>query len=374
MKIPMRLVLQSRQSALDVPALAPPNGITSNFDDPPNNNALGYGILSTMLALASLAVFLRIFSRFMATRKLRLEDFLGISSFGLFVTYLACAYHALEFPGFYVHQWNVRLSEIPRLQYWFYIASNAYNAMIGTLKVAILLEWLHLFNPTKERNSFFWTCHIIIWTNVLFYFASAVAINLQCIPRQRIWDPTITIGHCYVDANDLYLAGTIINLISDLAILVTPQRVIWRLNITRNRKLGISFIFAIGVLCCGIATARIATTVTSASIVDATYNLPLLIFLGTSEMLCALLVFCVPSVPLAITTLGVHRLYSHISSLLSTRKILHKSDGHSSIQSSQPSKKKLGDRGKSYQEIDQFSLEPITGRGDYSRSTTHSFH
>ncbi|KAI0808813.1 hypothetical protein GGR55DRAFT_650947 [Xylaria sp. FL0064] len=314
----------------DVPALPPPAGITSNFDNPPNNNALGYGLLSAMLAVATLFVFLRLSSRIMAARKLRLEDFLGIAAFGLFVTYLACAYHALDFPGFYVHQWNIRLRDIPRLQYWFYVASNAYNAMIGTLKVAILLEWLHLFNPTNERNSFFWTCHIIICTNVLFCFASAVAINLQCIPRQKIWDPTITAGYCHVDANDLYLAGTIINLISDLAILVAPQKVIWRLNITRNKKLGISLIFAIGVFCCGLATARIVTTVTSASIADATYNLPLLIFLGTSEMLCALLVFCVPAIPKAVTALGINRLYSHIASLLSTQKVSRGSSRHPS--------------------------------------------
>ncbi|KAI0468865.1 hypothetical protein F4859DRAFT_186176 [Xylaria cf. heliscus] len=359
MAVLIRQALQRRGKALDVPALPPPEGIISNFDNPPNNNSLGYGILSAMLAIASVVVFLRISSRIMATRRFRFEDCmysntkkhslrhysnytsLGnrcicsstsppavqhlLNSFtqGLFVTYLACAYHALEFPGFYVHQWNVRLGEIPRLQYWFYVASNAYNAMIGTLK--------------------------------------------------RIWDPTITIGHCYVDANGLYLAGTIINLISDLAILVTPQRVIWRLNMTRNKKLGISFIFAIGILCCGIATARIVTTVTSASILDATYNLPLLVFLGTSEMLCALLVFCVPAIPLAITTLGVNRLYSHISSLLSTQRVLPSDVWHSSAKSSRPSKMKSGERGKPYQEIDQFSLEPTTVTRDGGRSGRNSF-
>ncbi|KAI1645182.1 uncharacterized protein F4817DRAFT_360253 [Daldinia loculata] len=309
------------ESLLNGPALPPPDGVEPNFEDPPNHNALGYGLLSAMLAVGTIAMFFRILARV------------------LFVVYLGCAYQVLKFPGFYVHQWDVRVRDMERILYPFNIASNSYNGMIGALKVAILLEWLRIFNPTGTRGTFFWACHIILWINLLFYAASFFAINLACIPRQKIWDKTISGGHCF-NQNDLYLAGTIVNLISDVAILIIPQRVIWSLQMTFKRKIGISLIFAIGLLCCGIAAARIATTLESAKEPDSVYYLPKLVFLGTAEMLCALLVFCFPAFPQAIKTLALP----------------HSWDG--SVDLFQQSSYS-GGPAASYQQINEHSLEPL---------------
>jgi hypothetical protein len=250
--------------------------------------------------------------------------------------------------------------------------------MIGALKVAILLEWMRIFNPTSTRNSFFWTCHTILWINVLFYSASFFAINLACFPREKIWDVTIIEGHC-IDQNNLYLAGTIVNLISDVAILFIPQKVIWTLNMSLHKRIGVSLIFAIGLLCvsilsndtrfmllilkfetscCGIAGARIATTLQSPNEPDAIYNLPKLVFLGTAEMLCALLVFCVPAFPQAINNLGIPKIISQISLLLSSRKPTQEQSWGNSGGSWQP-KGYPGEQVKSYQQIDEHSLKPL---------------
>jgi hypothetical protein len=144
--------------------------------------------------------------------------------------------------------------------------------MIGALKTAILLEWLRIFNPTGKRNTFFWACHIILWINILFYSASFFAINLACIPRQRIWDKTITEGHCF-NENELYLAGTIVNLISDVAILLVPQKVIWSLKMSVKRKIGVSLIFATGLLYVSILSSDARLTLLTLGGTDAAESL-----------------------------------------------------------------------------------------------------
>jgi hypothetical protein len=59
---------------LDGPALAPPEGVTPNFDNPDNQNALARGVLATCAAIATICLLLRIYGRFYLLRKVSAED------------------------------------------------------------------------------------------------------------------------------------------------------------------------------------------------------------------------------------------------------------------------------------------------------------
>lgn len=54
-------------------------------------------------------------------------------------------------------------------------------------------------------------------------------------------------GSC-IDVKFLYIPAAVINLVSNIIILVLPQRVIWGLQTSSKNKIGISLIFAIGIL------------------------------------------------------------------------------------------------------------------------------
>lgn len=110
--------------------------------------------------------------------------------------------------------------------------------------------------------------------------------------------------------------------------------------------------------CCGIAAARIATTLESAKEPDSVYYLPKLVFLGTAEMLCALLVFCFPAFPQAIKTLALPQFISQISLLLSSRKSRQQSSWDGSVDLFQQSSYS-GGPAASYQQINEHSLEPL---------------
>jgi hypothetical protein len=98
------------------------------------------------------------------------------------------------------------------------------------------------------RNSFWWTCYIIIALNALYYVTGAFLLFFACIPHRKIWEFTVP-GKCLPPSiNNTSIVSSSLNLASDLAILFLPQRVIWRLQLSTNKKIGVAALFAIGVL------------------------------------------------------------------------------------------------------------------------------
>lgn len=116
------------------------------------------------------------------------------------------------------------------------------------VKFAILLDWLRIFIPTGQRNVMYWTIHILIWSNFIYYTSGTFFEKLRCWPTRKIWDPFFVGGSCPINIEANNFASTVINLISDIAILIVPQWVIWRINTKKAKKLGVSLLFVIGIL------------------------------------------------------------------------------------------------------------------------------
>lgn len=114
------------------------------------------------------------------------------------------------------------------------------------LKIAIMLEILRVFVPARVRNGTYWATQINLWVNTIFNILLIFLVMFSCTPRARFWDPTVK-GRC-LDYRSLILAGSVICLVTDLVILFLPQRIIYGLKLKMSRKIGLSLIFAIGIL------------------------------------------------------------------------------------------------------------------------------
>ena len=121
-----------------------------------------------------------------------------------------------------------------------------YCISLMLFKTSILLEWLRIFVPRAVRNTFFWTCHVMIWVNAALYIATVMVIVLGCNPREKSWKPWVE-GTCVnINAVNTFIAG--FNLFLDIGILILPYRVIWTLQLSMRQKIGVSFIFSVGVM------------------------------------------------------------------------------------------------------------------------------
>lgn len=103
-----------------------------------------------------------------------------------------------------------------------------------------------MFIPHGQRNWFFWVSWAMIVFQIAFGIAAVTALNLSCIPIKKKWQFWLP-GRC-INAHDIETVSAAFQLISDCFVLVLPQKVIWGLQMGWKRKLGVSFIFSLGVL------------------------------------------------------------------------------------------------------------------------------
>ena len=125
------------------------------------------------------------------------------------------------------------------------VSAVVYCCAVFTIKLAILLEFLRIFSPGRNNNTF-WIFHILIWLNFLFYVIIVFIHIFPCQPIEKFWRPWID-GRC-LDSPGLNVAVASFNSASDLSLLIAPQKVIWNLQMSFKRRLGVSAIFLAGLL------------------------------------------------------------------------------------------------------------------------------
>ncbi|GAW17492.1 hypothetical protein ANO14919_069490 [Xylariales sp. No.14919] len=277
------------------PGLEPPDGVTPNFNNPPNDNRQANAGVAICLILVITSVTLRAYSKLFCVKKVHIEDYLALLALGPYIAFVWGVYKLMNLTGYYVHQWNVPIKALPEALYVIYICTSFFEATMGTLKTAILREWIRLFVPRGTKNNFYWACVVIMCLNIVYYIASILASGLACSPHEKIWNKTLP-GTC-VNSKVIFVSSASINLVSDLAILILPQRIIWRLHTTRQKKIAVSSVFAIGVIACLTAAVRLAEGVVFLLSDDIIYNISAVSLWCLAELTVAFVVFSLPAIP-----------------------------------------------------------------------------
>ncbi|KAH9897411.1 hypothetical protein F4778DRAFT_743489 [Xylariomycetidae sp. FL2044] len=345
-----------QEEFLNRAALAPPPGQISNFDDPPVKNGIAHAALAVCLTLTTLAVMTRVCSRVFVIKSTKFEDYLALAGYCLYVGYCYLNYWHIFNYGFFVHQWDVRNRDMAPIFYRIYVGANLYGVCICCIKVSILREWSRIFVPRPARNTFWWICHILLALNVCYYVAGTFLANLQCTPREFIWDKTRAGGHC-IESKYADVTAGIVNLVSDVLILLLPQKVIWKLQMPLKQKLGVSVIFAMGILTCASAALRVYVTVDWLESDDEVGSVASLTLWLIAEMTCLYLVFCIPAVPKVFFANGL------VSQIAASLRSLHRKHSDESMQLKRwkRSQQKTQTTSRNYRQIDEAeSLPRIT--------------
>ncbi|KAI0119751.1 hypothetical protein F4814DRAFT_413144 [Daldinia grandis] len=309
------LTKEQQENLLNGPALAPPPGVIPNLENPPQHNTGAHALLAICLILTVFALSIRGYSRIFQSKSLQIPDYLAFIGFGCYVGYMYINYWLMNTSGFFVHQWDVRMRDAFTVSYIIHIGTNLYGIAVLGLKAAILIDWMGIFVPKGSRTPFWWASVLVLSLNTLWYLSNRIMENFHCIPFKRIWDLTVP-GTCY-DWTYGLLAASSINVISDFAIFILPQAIIWRLNMPRRRKIGLSIIFMLGLLGCVAATIRLAQTVKYVRSSDKVYTVSSMTLAAAAEMTCGFIVFGLPySVKVFNGEMLLFKLVSSLSSLM----------------------------------------------------------
>ncbi|KAI0408573.1 hypothetical protein F4802DRAFT_547982 [Xylaria palmicola] len=280
---------------LNAPALEPPPGVQQNLDNPPNHNAATIAIYTIAITLTTLFVFIRLYAKFIYLKAPRLEDYLLIPLFGVYLGHCGFWLEMTHLTGHFVHQWNFRVGGLaPFYRNGFY-ATILYEAVMLAIKPMILFEWIRIFASAGPRTAFNWTCYVLATINILLYTGSILTDAASCMPREYWWDRTIK-GHC-ADTRNLPIVTGVLNAVIDLFILLLPQAIIWKLNMSRRKRWGVSLVFFVGTISVAAAITRTVLSFTYATSYDVTFNFSLAGTFTLIEMTFAIIVFAAPTVP-----------------------------------------------------------------------------
>lgn len=144
-----------------------------------------------------------------------------------------------------------------------------YCIAIWLAKAVLLLQLQRTFAPTKS-GAVYIVCQLLLWINLLFYLISFFGMLVQCVPQTRIWDPLVTTGHC-IDMCVLLVTTGAINVVSDLSMFVMPIYIVWNLHLDIRRKIGISAVFATGILAVVSSVFRLVSALPPLEFEDFTY-------------------------------------------------------------------------------------------------------
>ena len=226
------------------PALMPPTGEVPLDPNARSISATLEGVSIGCLTLVGIAITTRIFTRIHLIKTFALEDSMMILATIGFVVFVALSLYSIKF-GLGKHQWDVTIEDLLKGLRRGYAAQIMYCLAIYTAKIGVLLQIKRIFTG-KKRAFVYWASWTAIVLVTCAYTASLFFNIFQCIPVEKTWNPFIA-GTCKLKGKGGILDG-VVNLVSDLAILAIPTVAITQLQMDLRKKLGVSAIFATGLL------------------------------------------------------------------------------------------------------------------------------
>ncbi|CAL8575765.1 hypothetical protein XPA_001669 [Xanthoria parietina] len=276
------------------PALTPPPGVTPNFEQP--YTLLPYVELTIAggIAITSVLVAARMFVKTRVVKQYLWEDWSCLFGYVCYIVFVSLEWRA-GIRGGGTHQWNLTYDDFKH-NLWISNYSDMFYCMsIASVKLSILLLITRIFLAVN-RNVLFWLTHLLMWTNTLFYGIAFFLAIFACRPRHKIWSPEVP-GQCF-DSKSLYITSATFNTVSDLLMLSVPIHMIWKLQMSTKRKLGVSAIFGTGAFACICAIVRIFFEFKLIKSSDFTYVHMETGLLGYAEVASGLICCCLPILPL----------------------------------------------------------------------------
>ncbi len=86
-----------------------------------------------------------------------------------------------------------------------------------------------------------------------------IAMVVVCTLVAYLWNQTIPGGYCldFSSIIDFFMITGAINMVTEIVVLCLPLPVVWNLNMSKNRKIGLSFAFALGGFACIAGIIRV---------------------------------------------------------------------------------------------------------------------
>ncbi|OJD13330.1 hypothetical protein AJ78_06208 [Emergomyces pasteurianus Ep9510] len=223
-------------------------------------------VSTTMVIAASLFVCARLLGRYMSGG-IQIDDYTIfaalINSIFLSITENKAVAH-----GYGRHAYDLTEQEKILALKWFFAAQVLYKIVVTLAKMSILLLYVRTFYIERYFRRACTLLNIFIATHGT---AFVLATIWQCEPVAGFWDKSIPGFRC-VKTLPFWLSFSVINITTDVIILVLPVQEILRLNLRLEEKLALSLVFTLAAFVCVTSIVRATTLASSSSSDDITWS------------------------------------------------------------------------------------------------------
>lgn len=119
-----------------------------------------------------------------------------------------------------------------------------YKVVIALSKSSIILLYIRVFYVEKY---FRWVCYGFLACTVSSGIAFTLSTIWQCTPLRAFWQRELPEYYC-VDNFSFWLSFSVINIVTDFAMLILPIQQVIRLKLSQRDKIAIILVFALGAL------------------------------------------------------------------------------------------------------------------------------
>lgn len=204
-----------------------------------------------MTTFAGLVLISRLLFRqfFSSTRRLNVEDWIGVAIIPLAVPSAALTIFGLTAHGLGVDIWGLPRTDVITFGHYFYIVQILYILLITLVKLQLTFFYLSIFSGRAIAA--------LLWSTVIFHIAVAMAfiigIIFQCLPIRFQWEMYDYIhhvsqqGHC-ININAAGWAHGAISIVSDIWLLGIPLSQVQKLTLHWRKKLAAGLMFLTGAM------------------------------------------------------------------------------------------------------------------------------
>ncbi|OJJ66076.1 hypothetical protein ASPBRDRAFT_201328 [Aspergillus brasiliensis CBS 101740] len=272
-----------------IPASPPPDGVTANFVNPPNQNYQIYSINIALCLTGTAVLVLRLYTRGKLQKTIGVDDWFCIwAQICAWLFAILCMLNIRN--GYGVHIWDLYLSKIKPFKQYDLAAEDIFVVGIWLVKTSILLFYLRLSPEKRFRQMTYGIMAFVALYNII----SLLVFTLGCIPVQASWDVTLMPTAKCVDQLSFVYANAAFNLFSDLITLALPIRLCWSLQTTLKQRALLMLVLMMGSFACVIAIIRIVTMMPFVSSMDLTWYKVTLAKWAMVEINVGIICSCLP--------------------------------------------------------------------------------
>ncbi|KAK2600022.1 hypothetical protein QQS21_005256 [Conoideocrella luteorostrata] len=205
------------------------------------------------------------------------------------------------------HAETVGEEGIVKIRRWLTITEIIYVWNLCWTKLSLLFMYYRIFHfPFFKKLTIGVGCFVVTWAVCISFLFSFI-----CSPVEKLWRPPIP-GHC-VSELGVWLANASSTIFSDVVILLLPIPQIWRLQLKKFEKIGLTLVFGLGFFAVFASSFR-TWVLFNYSKHDIPYTLTPLLVWSQIEMSAGIISACLPTmrpiVRLASSKLGLTKIFN----------------------------------------------------------------